>query len=295
MTVRQGLAALAGRALAQRPADRIGPFAAAARARWPAASAILFYGSARRQPDDPGREPDFYILFDSLQDSGQGALARAANAALPPNVRFLRTPDGFAKCALMTLAAFERAAGAGLAPTIWGRFCQPAILVHARNAEARARVAAACGDAIDRFLRAAAPLADPGDDAAALWIRGLAASYGAELRAEGADRARELFEADRAFYLEAAAMFRDGRPEAFQGRRAARTAWALRRAWGKLRTALHVLKASFTVGEGGLDYVLSKLARHSGVTVEPTAWERAHPRLAAPGLAWRLWRRGAFR
>jgi hypothetical protein len=60
---------------------------------------------------------------------------------------------------------------------------------------------------------------------------------------------------------------------------------------------LHVLrlaKAAFTFA-GGLDYILWKIARHSGVTAEPTPWQRRHPLMAAPVLAWRLYRRGAFR
>jgi hypothetical protein len=41
--------------------------------------------------------------------------------------------------------------------------------------------------------------------------------------------------------------------------------------------------------------VLWKVKRHSGVVLPVTEWQRRHPLLAAPVLAWRLYRLGAFR
>jgi hypothetical protein len=57
---------------------------------------------------------------------------------------------------------------------------------------------------------------------------------------------------------------------------------------------LRLAKGAFTF-VGGVDYLLWKIERHSGVKTTVTAWQRRHPLLAAPGLAWRLYRRGAFR
>ncbi len=54
------------------------------------------------------------------------------------------------------------------------------------------------------------------------------------------------------------------------------------------------MKATFTF-DGALDYVLWKVRRHSGVVLPVTDWQRRHPLLAAPVLAWRLYRLGAFR
>jgi len=289
------LRALVETQLSQPLPPRLSPFLAAVLKRWPDAVAVLFYGSARRESGNPEKEPDFYILFERNRDSGQSAPAALANAALPPNVRFLQIEEGFAKCALMTVSAFEREASRGFASVIWGRFAQPSTLVYAANEDIRDRIAGACTMCVERFLRNAAPLTEPGDDAETLWVTGLMASYGSELRAESANRPAELFDADSAYYRMAAQHFLDANPDARQGRASAAWRWAARRIWGKARTMMHVIKAAFTVGEGGLDYVLSKLSRHSGVEIEPTAWQRAHPRLAAPGLAWRLWRKGAFR
>ncbi|HVR67505.1 MAG TPA: hypothetical protein VMT98_12735, partial [Verrucomicrobiae bacterium] len=68
----------------------------------------------------------------------------------------------------------------------------------------------------------------------------------------------------------------------------------LRRWYGKLISVARLTKAVFTF-DGGLDYILWKIERHSGVSATATDWQRRHPLLAAPGLAWRLYRRGAFR
>ncbi len=47
--------------------------------------------------------------------------------------------------------------------------------------------------------------------------------------------------------------------------------------------------------EGGVDYILWKIERHSGVTVDIEPRLRRHPLLAMWILAWRLYRRGGFR
>jgi hypothetical protein len=71
-------------------------------------------------------------------------------------------------------------------------------------------------------------------------------------------------------------------------------AWRFRRLVGKLLSILRLAKGVFTF-DGGVDYILWKIERHSGVKATATPWQRRHPLLAAPGLAWRLYRRGAFR
>ena len=57
---------------------------------------------------------------------------------------------------------------------------------------------------------------------------------------------------------------------------------------------MRLVKAAFTF-DGGPDYLVSKIARHTGVTIELTGWQRRHPVLAAPILLWRLRRDGAVR
>jgi hypothetical protein len=128
------------------------------------------------------------------------------------------------------------------------------------------------------------------------------------LRAEGADRARLVYEADRERYdgLTETALLAAGFdvqimadgclsvPRAADARGAAGIAWWFRRVLGKLLSILRLAKGVFTF-DGGVDYILWKIERHSGVKATPTPWQRRHPLLAAPALAWRLYRRGAFR
>ena len=72
-----------------------------------------------------------------------------------------------------------------------------------------------------------------------------------------------------------------------------KTKWFLRRLLGKPMTAIRVINSAATF-EGGLDYVLRKLKNHSGVTIEPSAFQRRHPVICSPVLGWKLWRKGAF-
>jgi hypothetical protein len=62
----------------------------------------------------------------------------------------------------------------------------------------------------------------------------------------------------------------------------------------RLHSVPRLAKAAVTF-EGGVDYALWKVERHSGVRVEAGPWQRRHPILAAVPLGWRAWRQGAFR
>jgi hypothetical protein len=55
-----------------------------------------------------------------------------------------------------------------------------------------------------------------------------------------------------------------------------------------------LVKAAFTFQDGA-QYLLWKIERHSGVTIEVTPWQRRHPVLASSVLFWKLYRKGAFR
>jgi hypothetical protein len=153
-------------------------------------------------------------------------------------------------------------------------------------------VAEALGGAVVTLLAAARPLMPADCSALELWTRALEESYRTELRAEGAGRAGDIVAADAARYAVltplAMAGFRPMSPAR------ARALWALRRAIGKPMNAARLVKGVFTFA-GGQGYILWKLHRHSGVTLTPTPWQQRHPILSAPILAWRLYRRGAFR
>jgi hypothetical protein len=148
-------------------------------------------------------------------------------------------------------------------------------------------------------------------DAQTLWQRGLLLSYRAELRAERAESVHALYAAAPARYagLTQAALARTsflvttaGAGEALRYRvhlpAGARLrgwlGWAGRRALGKILSVLRLVKGLFTF-RGGADYVLWKIERHSGVAVHVPPRARRHPLLAAWAVAWRLYRRRAFR
>ena len=131
-------------------------------------------------------------------------------------------------------------------------------------------------------------------DAETLWVRAFRETYAAELRAESGERARHIYLADRERYAQLASAVIAGSPPPSRSPEQAERDWRHRRRLGKLLNYARLVKAAFTF-DGGVDYVMWKVRRHSGVVIPVTDWQRRHPVLAAPGLAWRLYRRGAFR
>ncbi len=306
--------AIAGE-LQQPVAAPVAAMADAIRARHPAGSiaAILFYGSCLRRNDPTEGVLDFYLLVDDYRSFYGRRLPAAANAVLPPNVFYAEHVwNGVvlrAKYAVITLSQFARGTSRGsLQSALWARFAQPARLVQTRDAAAAAMTVSALADAVATFVGAVAPVLAPRFTASDLWTKGFAMTYASELRSEGPDRALELYRADQARYdaltepALAAAGLTVGREaegtSALSLAEAAREAetrrWRRRRVVGKLLNLLRLVKGAFTF-EGALDYVLWKVERHSGVRVAASSWQRRHPLLAAPVLAWRLYRLGGFR
>ena len=79
-----------------------------------------------------------------------------------------------------------------------------------------------------------------------------------------------------------------------QTRRLNRLGWMLRRLQGKFLSLFRLMKAAFTF-QGGVDYLVWKLERHTGVPIEVTPKVRRHPLIYGWGMMWRLYRRGVFR
>jgi hypothetical protein len=268
-----------------------------------AAIAVLFYGSCLRQSDQALGEAllDFYVLVDDYARAYDSRLMAWANALLPPNVFYVEMPyeGGWirAKYAVMSLDQFVAGCGRGARNvSIWARFCQPARLPWARDAATRRRLGAALADACRTMLWHAWPAvpnthAPVEMDALSVWERGFRETYAAELRSETGDRAVSLVNADRLRYQQIA---RHVLPELRAGGVAAGQVWRKRRWIGKSLNYLRLVKAAFTF-DGAVDYVLWKVRRHSGVVIDVSDWQRRHPLLAAPGLAWKLYRLGAFR
>lgn len=273
-------------------------------------AAVLFYGSCLRSGDADGIL-DVYVLSDDLRAYHGRFWPALLNAVVPPTVSYLETPDPAgpvrAKVAVMGTAAFARAVrGVGVDTTIWARFCQPAALLYARDAESRAvaveAVAQAVATAAGWAVRLGPECARPAD----FWTALFRHTYGAELRVERGGRATLIhdWDADRYARLLPLALAHTGifttaeadgrlRPRV-PDRATAQRAWARRRRLGKPLNLLRLIKASFTF-ENGIDYILWKLERHAGRPVRISPWQRRHPILASPLLILRLYRDGIIR
>jgi len=280
-----------------------------------AVAGCLFYGSCLREGRDEGRVIDFYVLVEDYRQFHGRWLPAMLNALLPPNVYYLETDfNGLvvrAKYAVISLGDLVKDTSASaLLSTLWGRLSQPCALVYERDAEVRATVAAALGTAVETMTMQTLALL-PGDFTAHdLWTRAFAESYRTELRSERSNRPADLYQSyaeryDRMTAAVLAGLRAGSEPEAADrplfrhgadGRRrgAAERRWWRRRVVGRVVHVLRLCKAAYTFTDG-LDYILWKIEQHSGVRIEPTAWQRRHPLLAAPGLAWRLYRRRAIR
>jgi hypothetical protein len=269
--------------------------------------AILFYGSCLRQPAAAAAPPDgildFYVVVDRYRDAYPGRLLALANAVLPPNVFHAvtswRGEPVRAKYAVISMAQFRRGLSpASLQTSLWARFAQPCRLVWVRDPQARAAIGAALADAAITMVAAIAPLLERGSTVEQLWPRGFQETYRAELRTEGAARAKDIYESARQRYdaitplASAAAGFADGHNA--RARRLAQVRWAGRRVLGKTLSVLRLIKSAFTF-DGGVDYILWKIERHSGVRLPVSPWQRRHPLLASPVFLWRLYRLGAIR
>ncbi len=268
-----------------------------------AAVAVLFYGSCLRQPDQALSEAllDFYVLVDDYRVAYASRLMAWANEMLPPNVFYVELPwQGTvlrAKYAVMSLTQFTAAcAPEARNVSIWARFSQPARLVWSRDSETDRAVQGALGLACRTMFGNARALLGGGAelDPLSIWRRGFAATYAAELRSEQSDRGFAVVDADEARYREMGALLLAEMPPPSVSQAEALHDWQARGRLGKRLNLFRLIKAGFTF-DGAVDYVLWKVRRHSGVVIPVSDWQRRHPLLAAPWLAWKLYRRGAFR
>ncbi len=274
---------------------------------------FLYYGSSLRDVDDASKMLDFYVLVESYKTVHKGRpIRQIINRLIPPVVYYYeredKSGDGTAvlttcKYSLISLAEFERRASAkALLSVIWGRFSQPSLLYAPQSEAAAQRILTARARAVLHLARSTEGLFDGAPiDALSFWTRGFQESYRTELRPESSNgRAREITAQYQPRY-EALMEIIYGPPNSAglytlpkRAKRRSQAHWALRRIIGKPTAALRVLCNALTF-DGGLDYVLRKLERHSGVTIKTTPFQRKHPVLCSPLLGWKLWRKGAFK
>lgn len=276
-------------------------------------AAILFYGSGVWQAISDDTVLDFYVLVDRYRDFEPRRWISALGHVLPPNVYHLEAEVGGrrlrCKYAVMRMAQFRRAA-AGRTPTsqIWARFAQPCRLICARDDATADAVVDALVDAVTTFHDRALRGLDGAVTAEEVWRSGLAWTYRAELRSESVARGAEIFASTPTALTHRTMLAAPltGRPVRLRddgalvldtaprlGRLGGWTNSA--RMWiGKIATLLRLVKGAATFADG-VDYILWKIERHSGVRIEPTAFQRRHPLIAGWPLLWALYRRGAFR
>ena len=275
-------------------------------------AAVLFYGGALRSGELDG-VLDFYVLVDDLAAWPQPQAAALAGVWLPPNVEYLEVEARGrrlrGKAAILQPDQFRRlSAPSSLDTSIWARFAQPAALAWSRDATARDAAIASVARAVSTAALWAARLGPEEGPAEAFWDELFRQTYAADLRIEPKGRERDLLSADDPRYAELLPLAWDAAGLPFErtaqgtlrpalttaDRRAALEAWYIRRHLGKSLTALRLAKATFTF-QGAADYAAWKIERHTGVKVEVTPWRRRYPLLAAPGVAWRLWRAGVLK
>ena len=281
-----------------------------------AARAVLFYGSCLRTGDDLDGLVDLYLLVDSYRNAYSGWVPALLNALLPPNVFYLeREFEGQTvrtKYAVLSLADFNKGTSRRWFHSyLWGRFSQPAAVLYTRNEAVAQLVLKGFARSVLTFTRRVLPRLAAEFSAQQLWRRGLELSYRAELRSEPPQKRARLFDAAPQYYedITRLAMPAVSYPVAAVAgtastryrarisggvRLASRFTWGLRSWQGKLLSVLRLVKA-VTTFEGGVDYILWKIHRHTGVTVDVGPRLRRHPLLAMGVLSWRLYRRGGFK
>lgn len=274
-----------------------------------AEKALLFYGSSLRAGEASGKMLDFYVLVDSYRDVHGFGLKQLGSFLAPPSVHYCEAdgPDGErlrSKYSIVSLSAFRRRArGGAFESMLWARFAQPTILI-CEDASLRSDLLDTLAHASSHFLSETAPLLKGEVEKTAIWERGLMESYKTELRPEDATgRSKQIVAKHKQRYEQLAmAVFPSTNgdesllladPGPFR-RNLCRIRWFWRRVIGKPMGAFRVLKAFFTF-DAGLDYVLEKIKSHSGAEIEVSDHARKYPLLHAPVLAWRLFRKGAFR
>ena len=262
--------------------------------------AALFYGSCRQRASSEGIV-DLHVLVDDLREA-LGPWGAWLCRILPPSVYSLEARAGGAgtaggatiraKVAVLSLRQFRRGCSrAAFHSYFWGRYAQPLTIVGAGDPEP---LIEGLVDAAETLAARAWPRLDDPTDAIAYWTGALRLSYRAELRPEGNDRPAVIVAAYPAYFQatgEAVLATHAGRPTSTV---LARADWAMRSAWGKLLSLLRLIKGLATF-DGGLDYIVWKLERHTGRRIEIPESARRRPLLFIWPLVWRHWRKGTFR
>ena len=268
--------------------------------------AFMYYGSSLRDLDDAEKMLDFYVVVDSYRKTHKNPIRAGLNRLIPPAVYYYEQEDengilSTCKYSIISISEFEKRCGAdALLSMVWGRFCQPSVMLFPKSELIAERLMASRETAVKYMASQIAPLIDTPVTSTQFWAKGFYESYRTELRPESSEgRAAEIVARYGERYARlTTALYGTPDKNGFfilpnLPKGPTKTKWFLRRLVGKPMTAIRVINSAATF-EGGLDYVLRKLKNHSGVTIEPTPFQRKHPVICSPVLGWKLWRKGAF-
>jgi hypothetical protein len=281
-----------------------------------AVQGILLYGSCLRAGTDHNGLVDCYVIVDQYATVYSSSWLALLNRWLPPNVFYgevnLEERVVRMKYAVLSLEDFERSVTPQWFHSyFWGRFAQPTAVMACPSQAMSQRIISGLGRAVLTFLGNVVPQMPQQFAAKDIWSIGLSLSYAAELRAESTGRIATLWESNQAYYEQGAhAAFSAHFPKvkiiqendltmyemeySKWDHTKNRIAWFIRKMQGKFLSILRLMKAAFTF-QGGADYLIWKIERHSGVKIELTPAQRRHPIWAGLTTFFRLYRKGAFR
>ena len=272
----------------------------------PSTAAIIHYGShAQRSDARPESAHDFFVIVDRYLDAYRSLAAAIGTSyspltaailshMLPPNVVSVNASvDAHtvrAKCAVLSLAELTRACSARARDHFTqGRLFQHVQLAWSRDPVSRSAV-------VDALLLARARTFEWGRaylperfDAQTYCRVLLETSFRAEIRPEGPERIAALFEAQRGTLLrvydtllrrltEERILVWDGK--VYSESHPPSSLYRLRVAtyfrWSKIRATVRWLKY-IALYDNWLEYILHKIARRSGMSLELTPRERRWP------------------
>jgi hypothetical protein len=281
-----------------------------------ATQAILFYGSCLRSGNDLDGLVDLYVVVNDYRKAYNKQLLRLCNQLLPPNVFYLEVSSAertiHAKYAVISLRDLQHGtARKWFHSYLWGRFAQPIRVLYVQDEFLKKQIDAVLAQAVVTFMTRVLPRLPARFEARELWLTGLSLSYRAELRAEKSNRVSQLWEAAQPYYeqITQAAMpalpynvhiDSSSQPVSYATKIAATTrfvnqlTWHMRQIQGKTLSLVRLSKALLTF-QGGVDYIVWKLERHSGTAIPVPPRIRRYPLLFGWSLLWRLYRRGVFR
>ena len=270
--------------------------------------AVIFYGACLWQKDVINGLPDFMVIVSNYRNIwGHKKWLRIAGTCLPPNVFYhtMQTQTAKFNCKYAVISVDHLKAGCKdwFHSYIFGRLAQPVALIASSDDQIKL-INTALTTATERLLGEAIGLIDKPFSGLYLWRIALRYSYGAELRPEPENRVDSLVEQSQHYFkitadawLETATQrssdqqwchLQPSKKTVFKRR------WFYRALWGKHLSAMRLMKAYFTFS-GGIDYIIYKIERHSGQTIDVPNRVYKWPLIFLWGLLFKLWRQGLFR